>query len=70
MAKVAVFNVAPSQSLSGKDWRLSDRRRPDSPLFSARDDGGSDGMDGQTPVPDRSQPANASNEGLIGRPAG
>ena len=27
-------------------WRLSDRRRSDSPLFLARDDGGSDDVDG------------------------
>lgn len=28
---------------------MSDRRRPDSPLFLARDDGGSDGVDGGHP---------------------
>ena len=33
----------------GSGWRLSDRRRPDSPLFLARDDGGSDGVDGGHP---------------------
>ena len=30
-------------------WRLSDRRRSDSPLFLARDDGGSDDVDGGHP---------------------
>ena len=30
----------------GSGWRLSDRRRSDSPLFLARDDGGSDDVDG------------------------